>query len=70
MASHKYRSALLDALSGKEIPIETTLQEVISLMGVEAPSHPLLAFSNEKLEGATHIGHCKSPLNAWVPRFQ
>ena len=56
MASHKHRSALLDALNGKEVPIETTPQEVLSLMRVEAPSHPLLAFSNEELppEGATH----------------
>ena len=49
MAFHKHRSALLDALNGKEVPIETTLQEVLSLMGVEAPSHPLLAFFDEEL---------------------
>ncbi|KAK9996770.1 hypothetical protein SO802_021456 [Lithocarpus litseifolius] len=56
MASHKHRSALLDALNGKEVPIETTSQEVLSLMGVEAPSHPLLTFSDEDLllEEATH----------------
>ena len=56
MASHKHRSALLDALNGKEVPIETTLQEVLSLIGVEAPSHPLLTFSDEELppKGATH----------------
>ena len=56
MASHKYRSALLDALNGKEMSIETTPQEVLSLMGVEAPSHPSLTFSDEELppEGATH----------------
>ncbi|KAL0010865.1 hypothetical protein SO802_005973 [Lithocarpus litseifolius] len=56
MASHKHRSALLDALNGKEVPIETTPQEVLSLMGVEALSHSLLAFFNEDLtlEGATH----------------
>ena len=56
MASHKYRSALLDALDEKEVPIETTPQEVPFLMGVKAPSHPFLAFSNEELplEGATH----------------
>ena len=57
MASHKQRSALLDSLNGKEVLVETTPQEVLSLMGVEAPSHPLLAFSDEELppEGATHI---------------
>ena len=56
MASQKYRKALLDALNGKEVPIETTPQEVLSLMGVEGSSHPLLAFSDEDLlpEGATH----------------
>ena len=51
-----FRSALLDALNGKEIPIETTPQEVLSLIGVEVPSHLLLTFSDEDLplEGATH----------------
>ena len=40
----------------QEVPIETIPQEVLSLMGVEAPSCPFLAFSNEELplEGATH----------------
>ena len=56
MASHKHRSALLDALNGKEVPIETTPQEMLSLMRVKAPSHPLLAFFVEKLppEGTIH----------------
>ena len=38
------------------MPIETTLEEVLSLMGVEALSHPLLAFLNEDLppEEAIH----------------
>ena len=44
MASHKHCNALLDALNGKEVPIETTPQEVLSLIGVKVPSHPLLAF--------------------------
>ena len=36
--------------------IETTPQEILFLMGVEALFHPLLAFSNEELslEGAIH----------------
>ena len=56
MSSHRHCSALLDALNGKEVPIETTPQEVISLIGVEAPSYPFLAFSDEELalERATH----------------
>ena len=33
MASHKYHSALLDTLNGKEVPIKTTPQEVLSFMG-------------------------------------
>jgi len=54
MASYKHRSALLDV--GKEVPIETTPQEVLSLMGVEAPSHPSLTFFDEELplEGAAY----------------
>jgi len=57
MASLKHRKALLEILNGEEVPIDTTPQEVLSLMGVEGSSHPLLAFSNEDLplEGATHI---------------
>ena len=56
MASQKHRKALLDALNGKKVPTETTPQELLSLMGVEGSSHPLLAFSDENLplEGATH----------------
>ena len=44
MASQKYRKAILDALNGKEVPIETTPQEALSLMGVEGSLHLLLAF--------------------------
>ena len=38
------------------MPIKTTSQEVLSPMGVEAPSHPSLTFSDEELPpvGATH----------------
>ena len=56
MASQKHRKAPLDVLNGKELPIETTPQEVLSLMGVEGSSHPFLSFSDEDLppEGASH----------------
>ena len=56
MASHKHCNALLDALNGKKVPIETTPQEVLSLIGVKVPSHPLLAFSDKELplKGAIH----------------
>ena len=56
MAFHKHHSAFLDALNGNEVPIETTPQEVLSLIGVEASFHPLLTFSDEELppKGATH----------------
>jgi len=49
MTSHKHRSALLEALNGKKVPIENTPQEVLSLKGFEALSHPLLAFFDEDL---------------------
>ena len=49
MASQKYRKAFLDTLNRKEVPIETTPQEVLSFMGVEGSSHPLLAISDEDL---------------------
>ena len=64
MASYKYRSALLDALNGKDVPIETTPQEVLSLMGIEAPSHLSLTFSDKELppEGAAYT----SPLQITI----
>ena len=56
MASQKHHKAFLNALNGKEVPIETTPQEVLSLIGVEGSLHPLLAFSDEDipLEGDTY----------------
>ena len=49
MASHKHHSAHLETLNGKEVPIETIPQEVLSPMGVEASSHPFLTVSDEEL---------------------
>ena len=56
MASQKHCKAFLDALNRKEVPIETTPQEFLSLIGIEGSSHPLLAFFNEYFppKGATH----------------
>ena len=56
MDSYKHRSALLGTLNRKEVPIETTPQEVLSLMGVEAPSCPFFTFFDKELppQGATH----------------
>ena len=56
MASQKHRKVLLDALNGKEVPIEITSQEVLSFIGVKGSSNPLLAFSDEDLppKGATY----------------
>ena len=56
MASQKHHKVFLDALNEKEVPIETTPQEVLSLMGVEGSSHPFLFFFYEylPLEGVTH----------------
>ena len=72
MASHKHHSALLDTLNRKKVPMETTPQEVLSLIGVEAPSYPSLTFFDEELllEGPLALVLCKSPSSAWVPRFQ
>ncbi|KAL0015637.1 hypothetical protein SO802_002706 [Lithocarpus litseifolius] len=41
----------------KKVHIETTPQEVLAIIGVEAVSHPSPTFSNEELtpEGITHI---------------
>ena len=44
MASCKHRSIFLNASNGREVPIETIPQEVLSLMGVESLSHPTLPF--------------------------
>ena len=56
IASQKHCKALLDALNGKEVPIETKPQEFLSLMGVKGSSVSLLAFFDEDLplEEATH----------------
>ena len=56
MASQKHCKGPLDILNGKELPIESTPQEVLSLMGVKGSSHPFHSFSNEDLppEGASH----------------
>ena len=56
MASQKHCKAFLDALNRKEVPIETTPQEFLSLIGIEGSSHPLLAFFDEYFppKGATH----------------
>ena len=71
MASQKHRKALLDTLNGKEVPIETTPQEALSLMGVEGSSHPFLVFPMKisLLKELLTLDLCKSPLNAFVPRF-
>ena len=72
MAFHKHRSAFFDALNGKEVPIETIPQEVLSLIGVEAQSLPLFAFSNEELlpEGSTYTRPLQITISAWVLMFQ
>ena len=66
MASQKHHKALLGVLNGKEVPIETTPLNFLSLMGVEGSSHPFLAFSDEDLppKELLTLNRCKSPLNA------
>ena len=72
MASQKHRKALLDALNGKEVLIETTPQEVLFLMGIKSSSHPLPPFPMKisLSEELLTLDPYKSPLNAWVPRSQ
>ena len=72
MAFQKHRKAFLDALNRKEIPIETTLQEVLSLMGVEGSSHLSLLFLMKisLLMELLTLDPCKSPLNAWMLKFK
>ena len=72
MAFQKHHKALLDALNGKEVPIETTPQEVLSLMGVEVPHNPLLAFFNEDLppKGATHTRPLQVTIECMGARFR
>ena len=71
ITSHKHHSAFLDALSGKEVPIETTRQEVLSIMGVKAPSHPILAFSDKELplERAIHTRPLQVAIECMGARF-
>ena len=72
MASQKHCKAFLDALNRKEVPIETTPQEVLSLMGVEGSLHPLIVFFLIKIslpKELLTLDPYKSPLNAWVPWF-
>ena len=71
IAFQKHSKALLDALNGKEVPIETTPQEVLSLMGVEGPSSPILAFFDEDLplEGATHTRPLQIIINCMGAKF-
>ena len=34
MASQKHRDAILESLVGKEVPMDTTLEQILSIMGV------------------------------------
>ena len=55
MASQKHHKAFMDALNGKEAPIGTAPQEVVSHRSRRFLT-PLLAFSDVDIppEGATH----------------
>ena len=72
MASHKHRNALLDALNGKEVPIESTPQKCYLLW--ELRPHLILPspfqMKNFLPKGPLTLDLCKSPSSAWVPRFQ
>ena len=72
MASQKHRKSLLDAFNGKEVPIETTPQEVLSYMGLKIRQALSLLFPMKisLLKELLTLDPCKSPLNAWVPKSQ
>lgn len=56
MDSQKHRAAVLEALFGKEVPIETTPEKVLAIIGVKVVYHHSLTFSDDELpsEGITH----------------
>ena len=56
LASHKHCQALSDTLKGKEVPNESSPQEMLALTRVEAQSNPFLTFPDEEhpSEEATH----------------
>ena len=72
MASQKHCKALLDALNGKEVPIETTPQEVLFLMSVEGigSTHGKYSFvSHTKTHSGIWMGllhSCEITCNIWV----
>ncbi len=55
MASQKHRDAIQEALAGKEVPMETTLEQILSIMGVTINESAII-FTTEDLppEGGDH----------------
>ncbi len=72
MASQKHRDAILGALADKEVPMTTSLEELLSIMGVEN-TRAVTTFTNKDLphDGARHnraLYITVECLNAKVPR--
>jgi hypothetical protein len=55
MASQKHRDAILEALAGKEVPMDTTPEQVLSIMGVSTDEFAII-FTTKDLppEGGDH----------------
>ena len=55
MASQKHRDAILEALAGKEVPIDTTPKQILSIMGMTSDESAII-FITEDLppEGGDH----------------
>jgi hypothetical protein len=67
MASQKHRNALLGALAEKEIPMSTSLEEVLSIMGVDSVG-ATITFKTATILGK-HSGriHCQPVLGEpWI----
>ncbi len=74
MASQKYRDAILEAMAGKEVPLDTTPEQVLSIMSMTIDEFAII-FTTKDLppEGGDHnialyvtiecIGRCWSTMD-------
>ena len=55
MASQKHRDAILESMAGKEVPMDTTLEQVLSIMGMTTDESAII-FTTKDLppEGGDH----------------
>ena len=55
MASQKYRDAILEALAGKEVPMDTTPEKILSIMGVTTNKSTIIFITKDlPPEGGDH----------------